>query len=278
MKGLLICTGKRAEKHPLYIYETRTNIYSVEELCYYIYNNIETLDEKIFNLHMAEFFCRCDRADLAEYLKKVLSSEVPISVEEVVRNIFLEVNYYDRAEVEELCFKIRKLAGQPVEKRFKAMGDALLNAGKYALAEKKYRRLLDMGVNEQQIPASFYGMLWHNLGVVYARMMYFELAAECFNTAYSIYPEGKIKKALFMALTFLGDKEKLNDFSKNEADTDSWKEELKLKEEETDRYLAESGEVNSCIELYNAGEVLKYRERVNQLIDKWKNEYREQTK
>ncbi len=278
MKGLLICTGKRAEKYPLYIYETRTNIYSVEELCYYIYNNIETFDEKIFDSHMIEFFYRCDRADLAEYLDKVLSSDVSASVEEVVRNIFSEVNYYNRAEIEELCFKIRKLAGQPVEKRLKAMGDALLNAGKYVLAEKKYRRLLDMEASEKQMPASFYGVLWHNLGVVYARMMYFELAAECFGTAYSIYPEEKIKKALFMALTFLGNKEKLNDFSKGETDTDLWEEELKLKEEETDRYLVESGEVNSCIELYNEGEMLKYREMINRLIDKWKKEYREQAK
>lgn len=278
MKGLLICTGKRAEKHPLYIYETRTNIYSVEELCYYIYNNIETFDEKIFNLHMAEFFKRCDRADLAEYLNRVIMAEAPVSVEEVIRHIFLEVNYYDREEVDEFCLKIRKIAKQPVEKRLKDMGDALLNAGKYALAEKKYRRIFEQEAGRQQMSASFYGAAWHNIGVVYARMMYFDLAAECFDTAYGIYPDEKIKKALFMALTFLGDKERLERLSKDETCIDSWKDELRLNEEETDRFLAISGEVNGCIELHDAGEVVQYHERVNQLINKWKSEYREQAK
>jgi len=277
MKGFLICTGKRAAQHPLYIYETKTNIYSVEELCYYIYNNIETLDEQIFNVQMVDFFIRCDRSDLAGYLEKVISAEVPVSVEEVIRNIFRKVNYYDRAEIEELCNKIRRLSEKPVEERIRATGDALLNAGKYAMAEKKYRRLLDMGVSDKISP-DFYGAVWHNLGVVYARMMYFELASECFEAAYKLWPEEKVKKAWFMALRFTKDKLMSDRLMKNEAYADEWQRELEAKEADVDAHLAENGEVNSLIKLRDAGEIVSYREKVNKLIEIWKTQYREQVK
>ncbi len=278
MNGFLICTGRRAGQHPLYIYETRTNIYSVEELCYYIYNNIEILDEQIFNTQMADFFVRCERSDLADYLKKVIATETPVSVEEAVRNIFREINYYDRAEVEELCLRIRRLSERPVEERFKAMGDALLNAGKYAMAEKKYRRLLDMETNDK-LSKEFYGVVWYNLGVVYARMMYFKLAEECFETAYKLYPEEKVKKARFVALIMLADNDKIKRFNEDEGVISAaWQDELKEKKEALDTCFEENGEVSTLVKLRDAGEMAGYQEGVNKLIEKWKTQYREQTR
>jgi len=157
------------------------------------------------------------------------------------------------------------------------MGDALLKNGRYAMAEKKYKRLVDMKKNES-LPAEFYGSVWHNLGVIYAKMMYFELAAECFSTAYSIYPTEQYKKSLFMAYTFAGDKESLEKLSKNEPMAKQWEDELGLKMEETGRVLGESGEVSRLLTLYRNGEIAKYHDGINALIDKWKTEYREQTK
>lgn len=274
MNGFLICTGKRTKEHPLYIYETKTNIYSVEELCYYIYNNIETLDEQMFNApKVADFFIRCDRKDLAEYLERtvITPEKAAVPVEELVRNVFRKVNYYDKSEVEELCLKIRRLSERPMEERLKAMGDAFLKAERYKMAEKKYRMLLDMKVNDN-LSDRFYCATWYNLGVVYARMMYFEAAADCFGEAYRLCPEEKVKKARFMALTLTGDRDKTGKLEEDEAVTsDMWQEELKSS-------FGEKGEVDRLIEFRDAGEVVKYRDGINNLIEKWKARYREQTK
>ena len=46
MSGYILCQVKRA-KNPYYISNISTNIYSIEELCYYLYHNIYLLDETI---------------------------------------------------------------------------------------------------------------------------------------------------------------------------------------------------------------------------------------
>ena len=46
--GYILCQVKRA-KVPYYIENISMNIYSIEELCYYMYHNIYLLDETIIN-------------------------------------------------------------------------------------------------------------------------------------------------------------------------------------------------------------------------------------
>ena len=53
MAGFILCRSKYAEK-PYYINNMAINIYSMEELCYYIYNNIyligtDLIDEGLVN-------------------------------------------------------------------------------------------------------------------------------------------------------------------------------------------------------------------------------------
>ena len=53
MSGYILCQGKRA-RFPYYIENISTNIYTLEELCYYLNHNIYLLDETILN----EGLCR----------------------------------------------------------------------------------------------------------------------------------------------------------------------------------------------------------------------------
>ena len=53
MSGYILCQLKRAEI-PYYIENISTNIYSIEELCYYFYHNIYLLDESILNEHLCD--------------------------------------------------------------------------------------------------------------------------------------------------------------------------------------------------------------------------------
>ena len=48
MSGYILCQTKRAET-PYYIENISTNIYSLEELCYYFYHNLYLIDRTIIN-------------------------------------------------------------------------------------------------------------------------------------------------------------------------------------------------------------------------------------
>ena len=53
MSGYILCQTQKA-KIPYYIENISTNVYSLEELCYYFYHNLYLVDESILN----EQLCR----------------------------------------------------------------------------------------------------------------------------------------------------------------------------------------------------------------------------
>ena len=48
MSGYILCQVRKAEK-PFFIENISTNIYSIEELCYYLYHNLYLIDQTIMN-------------------------------------------------------------------------------------------------------------------------------------------------------------------------------------------------------------------------------------
>ena len=48
MSGYILCQTKKAEK-PYFVENISTNIYSLEELCYYLYNNLYMEDSSVMN-------------------------------------------------------------------------------------------------------------------------------------------------------------------------------------------------------------------------------------
>ena len=48
MSGYILCQTKKAE-HPYFVESISTNIYTIEELCYYLYHNLYLVDQTIIN-------------------------------------------------------------------------------------------------------------------------------------------------------------------------------------------------------------------------------------
>ena len=51
MSGYILCQTKKA-RSPYFIQNISTNIYTLEELCYYLYHNIYLVDQTIINLSL----------------------------------------------------------------------------------------------------------------------------------------------------------------------------------------------------------------------------------
>ena len=100
MSGYILCQTKKA-KIPYYIENISTNVYSLEELCYYFYHNLYLVDETILN----ENLCRWLQEELE--LPKLAAKLRPLfernySIEEFLYPVFKEINYLTYEEMKSL--------------------------------------------------------------------------------------------------------------------------------------------------------------------------------
>ena len=140
MSGYILCQVKRA-KLPYYIENISTNIYSIEELCFYFYHNIYLLDSTILNEELC-FWIRDQLGlkKLADNLYKHLDDD-DMKVGDFILPVFKEINYLSLEEFRKLNQQIQQLAKEPVLRQ-KRKGDYLMEHGKYVNAIKVYQKAL----------------------------------------------------------------------------------------------------------------------------------------
>ena len=141
MSGYILCQVKRA-KLPYYIENISTNIYSIEELCFYFYHNIYLLDSTILNEELC-FWIRDQLGlkKLADNLYKHLDDD-DMKVGDFILPVFKEINYLSLEEFRKLNQQIQQLAKEPEVLRQKRKGDYLMEHGKYVNAIKVYQKAL----------------------------------------------------------------------------------------------------------------------------------------
>lgn len=188
--ALDLCTVKRAEK-PYYIENISTPIWTIEELCYYLYDNVYLVDESICNEILCDWLRdELDLKRLYRILYGILDKQEGAA--QFVSAIFREIGYLDNASMRSYHETIRRLEVQPEDERQKLKGDYLVRCGMYANAVFEYRQILSRQ-HSGNLGAAFYAAVWNNLGSAYARMFQFESAGECFLTAWK---KGRSKEAM----------------------------------------------------------------------------------
>ena len=181
MSGYILCQTKKA-KIPYYIENISTNVYSLEELCYYFYHNLYLVDETILN----ENLCRWLQEELE--LPKLAAKLRPLfernySIEEFLYPVFKEINYLTYEEMKSLNMQIQKLAEEDPFLREKRKGDELVENGMYVHAIQVYQKLLEEETLEE-VREGFTEDICHNLGCAYSYLFQMEKAVECFRRAY----------------------------------------------------------------------------------------------
>ena len=111
MGGYILCQVRKAQM-PYYIESISTNIYTIEELCYYLYHNIYLLDDTIIN----EQLCDWIRKELGLeklYHKLYRTLENNESIGNFILSVFKEINYLNHSEFKEMNQQLEALEAQP---------------------------------------------------------------------------------------------------------------------------------------------------------------------
>ena len=140
MAGVVLSRSKYAEK-PYYITNMSINIYSLEELCYYIYNNIYLIGTDLVDDGLISYIDNeLEESELAKQLQFLVSEEAGLS--EIVMTILHYVDYYDNDEIEELKEIIDGLDKQNATERLKLRADNFLNSRRYDSAIRNYELIV----------------------------------------------------------------------------------------------------------------------------------------
>lgn len=196
MSGYILCQTKKAET-PYYIENISTNIYSLEELCYYFYHNLYLVDHSILNEGLLTWIQ--DELNLPKLASKLRAKLGKFSsIEDFLYPVFKEINYLTYEELKGLNSRIQKLDKESPLVREKEKGDALAENGMYVHAIRAYQDLLKQE-DLEEVREGFRENVYHNLGCAYSYLFQMEKALECFLKAYEEHHSRSALKTYLLA-------------------------------------------------------------------------------
>ena len=127
MGSLILCYKKKA-KQPYEITRIHRKIYTIEELCYYLCNNLYLIDYTIMNEQLCDWLEEeLSLTELAQNLRQSLKQHG--SVEQFVVTILAYASIYTTTELRRIQNVLEQLKNQKEIERKKYKADNLLESG-----------------------------------------------------------------------------------------------------------------------------------------------------
>ena len=275
MSKILLCTTKEAS-HPFIFLNTKVEINTYEELCFYIYNNTvliskSSISEKLFDWIRDEL----GMAQLAS--KLVALSNKTSYVQDLLVEILNEGDYYEPEEITtyiEAWQKYRKLSPN---QRKKLKADGYLGYRRYIKAASIYDEIIEeAGDIEDKV---FVGNVYHNRAVAAANNLNIEEAKRYFLKAYEYNQNQESLRGYLIVFA-------------SSSDTAALKQEMRkydLGEDEFENLMIEIGDSNEDVRemtiysmlqraIYNRmnKDMIDYDKRIDIILGQLKDEFREQ--
>lgn len=273
MGELLLCNESIAAM-PFYLEGVSINVYSVEELDYYIMNNTFLLDRSF----MSEEFCNWIENQallpkLSGRLRMIISTSGRLSV--FVEEILKSTGYCSAAEIKQIHDLLRELEEKSDFECIKLRADRLMENGKYLSSIFEYNKLL-ASEEAKTADSVVCGNIYNNLATAYARLFLFETAAGLYKKAYSLNHNRKSLWSCLYSYKCMDDEKHFNEIAAKYNVSD---EELSSLENVLAGFYA--GSDNTRIEeeieqlkKLRTGDRSACNEQISEIILKYKEEYR----
>lgn len=276
VSGLILCRTKVA-KRPFYIHDMDVKIFSLEELCHYIYNNIYLIGMDMISPELIAFIRdEIKEVKLANLLEDALTRRAGLA--EIVLIILKYVDYYTIEEIESIRDILSTLGTQNVYERLKARADSFMANECYYSAIKHYAGIIN-GKKDTSLSITFYANVCYNMGVAYARLFLFRQAQKCFEEAYSLDRAESTKKAAMAAARLAFNSQ--NGYKVEFLD-DQTEDEYVLKREievlmDNAMYSDEYRHLDEIKKSKDVGNVNTYYKELENVLNGWKKKYSQYT-
>lgn len=275
--GKLIQCSSPLALTPYHFRLTDTNVYSMEEVCYYIWHNIYMIQEEVFD---REFVMWIEKELHMEETSHKLACLIQDhkNLKDIVVTICCSCDYYDEEEINALIRLMDEIEQMPAYARKKHKGDTYLACHSYEKALEEYEKVFE---SDEILHAEkeAYGSIFHNMGVAYSNLAEFRKAAEYFLKAYE---QNKKDASLAQGLFALRLSKDVEGYKKALVDFDVSPEKQLQWEKEYTQVTSQSSQCREALKIeklrnvMKSGNVAEYYDKVHKYVLDWKNEYRKQ--
>ena len=275
MAQLILCTSKVAET-PFTFLNTKVEIYTYEELCFYIYNNTVLISKSSLSDKLFEWIR--DELGMDELADKLIGMMNKTAyAQDLLIEILSAGNYYTIEEIKNYAEAWQKYRKLDRLQKAKLKADGYLAYRRYIKAATFYDDIIDE-IEEGTDPV-FLGNIYHNRGVAAANNMDLEEAKEYFLKAYELNDNPDSMKSYFYIVAITSDTSTLRTEIRNQGLPDDYLEEI----------MAEIGESKDDVRemtifamlqraAYNKmnKDMTDYDKRMDIILSELKDDFREQ--
>lgn len=276
MGKIIICNTKKAE-NPYTFLNTKVIVYSYEELCYYIYNNIVLIREEDVTSKLSCWIRQeLSMPALADKLDALLAKKA--FVQDLLIEILVMGNYYNNDEIRGFmaeCQRLRSLQSYELDK---LRADGYLRYKHYIKAGAIYDDIIAdreaAGVNDV-----FLGNIYHNKAVALAGNLQMEEAKACFIKAFSLNHNNESLIEYFCVLAVTVDTSTLQKEIKRRGMPENFLDDLMMEVGDSKEDIREMPIYNKVQKaVYNRlhGNLEDYDRRMDAILAELKDCFREQ--
>ena len=264
MAGLQTCTKMASE--PYYIKKIDRYVYSLEEINYFIYNNINLIYRDFFNPELFDYIEKSlGRKDIADGLRKI--KEKNGSAQMLISFLLKESYYYSPNELARIANFVVNIDSMTEVERLKIQADGYYKNGQLESALRVYFEILNKMEESEDANEAFFGAIAYSIGTIYAKLFMCKNANSYFSLAYELYPDTSYAKAcVYMALINNDEEELLKTIVKYHI-SDEALEVMRAKVRTLRQEIETSDETLNFIYAFES--------EGQQIIENWKEEYYE---
>ncbi|MDF2802778.1 MAG: hypothetical protein K0S61_2681 [Anaerocolumna sp.] len=276
MGKLILCNGKQALK-PYGFKTTNTYVYSIEELCYYIYHNVTALASELREEGLISWIEEeLELKDSAQKLRQLILSEA--GFKDIVVCILLSCDYYGEAQIKELVLTVDEFINlPPIELSVKRAGN-YLRYKQYTKALAEFEDIIE-DTEYATLNGEMKARILHNMGVALLHNKGPMAALGKFKEAYEEYNNEESLREYFLILLMTKQEEKALSELVIYKRSDDFLTELKDEYAKTLVGMKELSQILTTSELREtkeSGKVGRFYQVAYTLIEDLKKNYREE--
>ena len=258
-------TATRQAKTGYWIDSLKKNVYSLEEINYFLYHHIDLVYRDFFSDALFDYLeTELGQPAMAEDLRAIALREGGIG--DFIRYFLNESYFYNSWELSEISSLVAGIDNMGQAERMKIQGDSWFRAGNYNSAVRCYLDVLKTRGTED-VSDAFYAGTAYAIGTVYAMQFMCRNANTYFDYAYELAPDPVYARAcLYMSILSGDDEELLSSIVKYKV-SDDYLDTIK------ERIRATRSEVEASEETAEFFRNLEDDAFAAEVVEQWKNDY-----